>query len=290
MRQIIVSFSYIIDELFKNHLNKGYDNDRTINGFWTNDKLQEEVNKYENRKEFSEKNSKACHIAWSRKIMDKLFKNHPNNGYIDREEWRENSYIIYAYELEEFNKVYVGLTNNIKRRDRDHVFDEREGLWIFCKENDIHYPKYKIIETGLKSTDAQKQEKYWVEFYKNNGWKMFNISTPGSLGGFTVKWTKKSLQREADKYKTRYEFSKNNINAYSSAVRKKLLDELFKNHSNQGMVIKKSGYWTIDQIQKEADKYSTRGEFKEHSASAYQAAKGMLDHIFRNHKNKGYKN
>jgi hypothetical protein len=47
-------------------------------------------------------------------------------------------------------------------------------------------------------------------------------------------WTKEKLQEEANKYLTRNDFRKNNINAYSYSKTKKILNELFKTHLNQG--------------------------------------------------------
>jgi hypothetical protein len=180
----------------------------------------------------------------------------------------------------------------MKRRDKDHIFDEKEKMSIFCKENDIPYPKYKILEENLTSVDAQRQEKYWESFYKNNGWLMFNIAKPGSLGSASKKWTKKALQEEVNKYRTRGEFQSKGKGAYGAALRKGLLDELFKNHLNLGRTDKQVifGYWTEEKLQEEANKYKTRGEFQEKNASAYQAAvkKQIIGKLFNDHSNKGY--
>ena len=194
---------------------------------------------------------------------------------------------IYAYELEDFNKVYVGLTNDMKRRDREHLFSEKEKMSLFCKENDIPLPKYKILEEDLKSTEAQKQEKYWVDFYKDNGWKMFNITKTGSLGGATIIWTKKALQDFANKCETREDFRKNSGAAWA-VKNKKTIDELFKNHPNNGF---KEDFWTIKKLQEEANKYETIKDFRENSSGAYYSAKSkkILDKIFKNHYNNGNK-
>ena len=212
---------------------------------------------------------------------------------------------------------------------------------LFCKENDIPYPKYKILEEDLKSTEAQKQEKYWVDFYKDNGWKMFNITKTGSLGGATIIWTKKALQdfankcetredfrknsgaawavknkktidelfknhpnngfkedfwtikklqEEANKYETIKDFRKNSLLAYRSAWGKKVLNQLFKNHINNGHIINPPNYWTIEKLQEEANKYKTRMEFRKSENTAYSIAssKGLIDELFKNHLNKGF--
>ncbi len=186
--------------------------------------------------------------------------------------------------------VYVGLTNNIKRRDRDHLFSEKEALSIYCIENDIPLPKPIILEKDIDAKTAQKQEKYWIDYYKNNGWEMFNIAKPGSLGRFTIKWTKPKLQKEADKYETRAEFRKKNPTASNAARSKKLMDKLFKNHTNQGRTINPDGYWTKERLQEEANKYETRGEFLKKDRKSYMASYrlNLVDELFKNHPNKGY--
>lgn len=279
----------IINELFKNHKNKGYTDKQKISGYWTKEKIQTEADKYLTRKDFL-KNSPSVHSAYGKKIMDELFKNHINEGYLDKEEWKENSYVIYVYELTEFNNAYVGLTNNINRRDKDHVFNQNEKLNKFCKNNNIPYPKYIILEENLKSTEAVKKEKYWLDYYKNNGWEMFNIAKTGSLGSVHTKWTKKSLQIEANKYINRREYQIKNSASYKSATSNGLLDELFKYHKNNGYTKNKNGYWTKELLQIEAGKYLTRNKLYLNNGSAYNAALklNILDEIFKHLPNNGY--
>ena len=283
----------LLNNLFKNHINNGYIQIQKKSGYWTKEKLQEEANKYETRHEFRKNNYSAHTQATKHKLLDELFKNHTNQGYSDKEDWNENSYVIYSYELIDFNKVYVGLTNNVKRRDKEHLFNEKTELNKFCKENNLSFPKYKILEENLTSTEAKMKEKYWVDFYKDNGWKMFNIFSTGGLGYIKIKWTKKALQKEANKYITRGDFQKYNPSAYNSAVDKKIIDELFKNHYNNGYSEKQQvkGYWTEEILQKEINKYQTRVELKKNNIKAYDAAcaKKLLDKLFSNHINNGFK-
>lgn len=282
----------LMDKLFNYHINFGYSDRQVISGYWTEEKLQEEADKYISRKEFRDSNRAAYSAAFKKNLLDSLFKNHINKGYSDKEEWKENSYVIYVYELEEFNSAYVGLTNNIIRRDRDHLFDEKEKLGLFCKENDIPYPNYKVLEENLTSLEAKRQENYWKKFYENNGWVMFNIAKPGALGSASRKWTKKSLQEEVDKYKTRSEFQKKNGGAYMTALKKGIVNDLFKNHTNLGYTDKQMifGYWTEERLQKEVSKYKSRREFQINSKGAYTAAvsKKILNKLFNEFPNQGY--
>ena len=282
----------LLDELFKNHPNNGYSENIKPRYYWSKENLQEEADKYETRDDFRRNNYNAYQTAIKQKILDELFNYHINQGYLDKEEWKENSYVIYVYELEDFNMAYVGLTNDVIRRNKEHLLEEKRKINIFCKENNIPYPKYKILEENLKSTEAQRQEKYWINFYKDIGWEMFNIAKAGGLGSVSKIWTKKALQEEANKYETRREFQKNNLNAYSQAVSKRLLDELFKNHSNNGYSEnqKISGYWTKERLQDEVNKYETRDEFKRNSVGAHTSSlrQKLLDELFKNHSNDGY--
>ena len=222
-----------LPKLFENHSNNGYSEKQKILGYWTIEKLQEECNKYETRKELRENNYAAYVTSKRKKLLNKLFENHINEGYIDKDEWTENCYTIYVYELINFNKSYVGLTNNIYRRDKEHLFGD-ELLINFCKNNNMALPKYIILEENLKSTDAQKREKYWLEYYKANNWEMFNISKTGSLGSASKIWNKKKLQMEVNKYNNRKDFKNYCKKGYYAASRRKILDELFKNHLNKG--------------------------------------------------------
>ena len=274
--------------MFKNHENQGYTTKKYHH--WSKEEIQEEVNKYQTRGEFQKNSKQSYYAAMRMKNIDELFKNHKNNGYSENN-WEENCYVIYVYELKEYNKAYVGLTNNINRRDKEHLFGDKE-LNKICKENKISYPEYKILEKNLKSIEAKNQEEYWVNFYKNTGWEMLNISKPGSLGKIQRKWNLKILKTEVSKYETRGDFNKNNRNAYKAAMRMNIIDDLFKNHKNNGYSEnkKQSGYWSKDTLQNEVNKYQTRKEFIKNSYTAYTIARKMniIDDLFRNHKNNGY--
>lgn len=283
----------LIDDLFKDHNNQGLSDQREFDGFWTKERLQKEANKCQTRIEFQKKYPRAYNAASKKKMIDELFSGHFNDGYLDREEWKENSYVIYVYELKEFNKAYVGLTNDVKRRDIEHLWDEKTKLNNFCRENNLQFPKYKILEEDLNSIEARNQEIYWVNFYKENGWEMFNIAKPGSIGGNKVTWTRKKLKELASKYKTRKELRIDNPSAYDAALKYKIVDDLFKDHSNKGYLYKEPNEktnWTKEMLQEEANKYKTRREFLINNTRAYNFAykHDLLNDLFKNHPNQGF--
>ena len=94
-------------------------------------------------------------------------------------------YLIYAYEELKTHSVYVGLTNNINRRDKEHrnkIFND--SLFRFCKQNDVDIPVVKILKSNLTSTTARKYEYEFWHKYKEDGWNMINCeSALGYLGG-----------------------------------------------------------------------------------------------------------
>lgn len=281
----------LIDELFKNHINNGYTKKQVKEGYWTIEALQKEANKYETRGEFRSSNFKAYKRASVKKILDKLFEKHINNGYLKKEKYKENNYVIYVYEFKKYNIAYIGLTNDINRRDKQHIWNKKEKMSLYCKENNISLPKYKILEKELISNEAQLKEQYWIDVYKKNNWDLFNSSKGGALGGNKTKWNKNKLKTITKKYKNRNEFRINNNLAYVAACRKKILDELFENHPNNGFLVKRNGYWTKENIKKEAKKYKYRSDFSKYNGSVYNAALklNILNYVFKNHKNNGFK-
>ena len=80
---------------------------------------------------------------------------------------------------------------------------------------------------------------------------------------------KENVFEEARKYKTRWEFQKGCIGAYTSAYKNKWLDEIDWFVSPQ----KPKGYWTREKVFEEAKKYQTIGEFQKGCISAYIVAR-----------------
>lgn len=136
--------------------------------------------------------------------------------------------LIYAYIFSD-NYVYIGLTCNINRRDKQHV------------DKDINSPVYKHIQsTGLQPTkelltdyidvkESVKMEKYYIKYYKNLGYKLLNSNKSGQLGGVTVKWDYENTKKIALSCNNTTDFRKNYSGAYTAAVKNCWLDEFFPN-------------------------------------------------------------
>jgi hypothetical protein len=130
------------------------------------------VKKYKTLKELRINNYQV-YVAIHRNKWNELIDNLPKEG---------GDYLrtIYSYEFKKYNSVYVGLTFDIKKRDIDH---HRKGtVFNFTKEHNISFFEPKILEKDVEYYSAGAKEAYYINFYKNNGWKLLNKVKAGSLG------------------------------------------------------------------------------------------------------------
>lgn len=104
-------------------------------------------------------------------------------------------------------------------------------------------------------------------------------------------WDKKSCKKEALKYKTKTEFSKESSRAYCVAWENDWLDDICKHMTSTQ---KPKGYWTYENCKKEALKYSSRCEFEKGTGAAYVTARRndwlneICEHMIQTRNPKGY--
>lgn len=97
-------------------------------------------------------------------------------------------------------------------------------------------------------------------------------------------WTNKKIQEEALKYSTKNEFKNGSVGAYNAARKNDILNKVcshmpkhvYKFGQNHPAFI-----WSLEELQKEALKYSNKPEFAKSNSSAYTVAykNGLLDRI-----------
>lgn len=243
---------------------------------WEYDTCYEEAKKYKSKIEFQKNSGGAYHVA-------------RENGWLDDYSWfqkpvvsEKHIYLVYKYEDADVNAVYVGLTNNIKQRHREHC----KGHLIHGKRKyDIVYryfhdtlgkevPEPIVLHRDILADDAKEYEKKYVEQFLNDGKLVLNIAKTGSLGGYGI-WTKESCKNEAKKYKSRSEFAIKSNGAYEAARKNGWLDSYTWFEEKR----KKDGYWTYDTCHEEAKKYRSRRAFGMNCGTAYRVARknGWLD-------------
>ena len=245
------------------------------NGYWNYETCMEESKKYNTRSEFKKGSSGAYYVA-------------RKNGWLDKYTWlkderfdlyKDNIDSVYVYEFKEFNCAYVGRTLIRLQKDRDkaHIFHtDNDAVAKFAKEHNISVPEPIYLEENLTLEDGAKQEEYWFNKYKEDGWTMLNSAKTGSIGALGKgKWNKKTCMEESKKYNTRSEFSNGCSRAYNVARENGWLDEYtwFKR------LVKPNGYWDCEKCMEESKKYKSRSEFQKGSKGAYEVAlkNGWLD-------------
>lgn len=244
--------------------------DRKPVGYWTYDKVKKVAQKYTNRKDFMDNDSAAA--AWAKA-----------NGYWDdlTSDWDYlgslNFRGVYAWEFTD-KTVYVGLTDNFERREKEHLSDE--GVTVVSKhmkETGLR-PTFVKISDYLEVKEAQSLEECTIATYEDNGWISLNRAKAGGLGWCKRYWTLERVKEEAKKYNTKTSFKKGSYSAYNTAVKNGWMDEVTKGYKN--LLIR----WTPELVWKEVEKYNKLSEFRKHSSKAFHAARrlGIYDEI-KNH-------
>lgn len=106
------------------------------------------------------------------------------------------SRLVYAWEFPDQELAYIGLTGDEKKRAAAHTSLtalKTTAVSRFFRETGISFDKnknYKVLSkseanpSGLVSEDeAASLECYYMEKYKEDGWKLLNLAKCGSLGG-----------------------------------------------------------------------------------------------------------
>lgn len=230
--------------------------------YWTNEQIKKEALKYKTRVEWFNKNRSSYSIASKRGLLNDFCKHMTTNN--------RGKFIIYVFEFPD-NHYYVGLTRRRDERLKEHYTDSKSSVFKHIIKTNS-YPIYKVIwEETVYEHIAQKKENQWDNYYLKNNWFRLNKTSTGSLGSIKhKKWSTNKIKKEALNYKTKKEWYTFSPKSYDAAQRYNMIDECCKHMSNTK---KPKGYWTIDNIKKEALKYTSKMEWKKNSSSYSKACK-----------------
>lgn len=175
-----------------------------------------------------------------------------------------HNYVIYCYKDEDNKTIYVGLTNNLKKRDYGHRYSGSVYEYFASKT----LPKPEILLENLSANEAKKQEGFFVDLYKKQGWMILNKAKTGehssSLGSNNEQLTYEVCYESSKKYRTKTEFQKGDVGAYRKALNMGWLKGWFSNVERKR--------WTREKCYEEARKYKTKSEFRKKNQSAYNSA------------------
>lgn len=167
---------------------------------------------------------------------------------------------------------YVGKTNNIKRRMRQHCNEVKKGntlavynkLRKVLKEN-VHMNKtnmFKIIESDLSEKESDIRETYHIKKYTKKGIKLKNLTLGGTGAiGFTSLLFKKCLRTR----------KKNKNTKHSEETKLKI------SLSNKGVPKSKEHKKALSKGWEKRKKKYPNGISLEHRANASKTSKGKIN-------------
>lgn len=187
---------------------------------------------------------------------------------------------IYIYCDKENMVAYIGRTNNIATRHRQHNRrDYRNGKYDVVRRYFVEsglfsqLPEPIILEDKLTASESQEREDFYIRQYRNIGWRMLNSGKTGanisSLGSYIIKWNYDSCHNIALTCKTRKEFEKKNASAYSMAKSRGWIDDWLPISSH---FHPKQVDWTEELCKQIAEKYVFLKDFHQNDPLAYNAA------------------
>ena len=95
-----------------------------------------------------------------------------------------NNYCVYVLiDPKTKESAYVGITNNIRRRTRQHIgvtcggsrFVIEGSIWR-NRIADMGNVDYEILESGLAKKQARERERYWIDKKWREGHALINAS------------------------------------------------------------------------------------------------------------------
>lgn len=203
---------------------------------WNKENCEQEAKKYQYAHDFrlhapgalnvAKRNGWYATYTWLKRLPAK------------EKDFTRNTCSIYAYEFSEFHAVYVGLTNSVIRRDKEHRNkNSKSSVNKFAIMQSCTIPIPKIMESNIPREDSGKREHHWVNFYLDNGWNIINEAKTGeresSLGAVSnLKWNRKAIKKVAEECNFDLTIFCHKYSGAYNAIKNRypeMLEELFPN-------------------------------------------------------------
>lgn len=220
---------------------------------WNYESCYEEARKFKTRGEFARLSGSAYNKARKHKWLDDYIW--LKDERLDLAEGKID--LVYSYEFIEENAVYIGRTliKRSKERDKQHLF-KMDSVSTFAKEMDIPVPEMKVLESGLTLKEGVQKEAWWIEKYREDGWRILNKAKAGSY-------------EEAKKYETLEEFKTTSGSAYAVACKNGWIDDYDWLERKR---IRRGTWSSYEKCYQEALKYTRRCDFEKSSNSAFASS------------------
>lgn len=196
----------------------------------------------------------------------------------------KRTYVIYAYEDIVNKFVYVGLTNNIERRIKEHRKKNYKNnirkydiVRQYFEDNGLVLPEPKILQSGINGFEAQELEDKFKMKYIEDGWNIINTGKTGkgtsSLGNLSYTYpTREECARIVSQCKGRKEVETKHRRVYMT-IYKNGWDDLFPPRMARRQ---KEDYIKL------ASRYKSRKDLIVNNIKLYKRIKsnGWIDEIF----------
>lgn len=245
---------------------------RALPNHWTKENCRSEASKYETRSEFE----KSCLGAYTKARRKDWLDDICTHMHF-RQRGVQGKKKLYLLKWIKEHKIYIGITNNPKRRINDHIKNSSNSVVKLLIQN-RKLPVTEIVSDWLDFKEIVKAEQKSIDEFERLGWEVLNIAKGGALGGTTLKWTEEKCAKQALKYKTRGAFEENESGCYKAALRLGIYDEIC---GHMKFIKYPNGYWTKERCQNEALKYKARTKFSNCNGAAYNVClrNNWLDEI-----------
>lgn len=155
----------LLDELFPDR--------RVTHEEYSDEYLIAEAKKYPNKRELRKRAYWLLTAIRSHKLQKQAYE---HMDVLGNRRYR----MIYAYEFPD-HSVYVGLTFDYNKRDKEHKIQPGSAVKKYMKRTGLT-PVHKSLTGYVPVKDAQRLEGEYVEKYHSNGWKILNIAKTGGAG------------------------------------------------------------------------------------------------------------
>ena len=249
-------------------------------GYWTKEKCHEESLKYSKRIDFCNNSSSAYTKSLKMNWIDDICSHMITIGNLYNR-------CIYVAKFSD-NSCYVGLTYDIKKREKNHLTNKKSTVYQHIKKTGLQ-PVFEQLTDYIDINESKKKENEFVLLYKKD-YFILNKRKTGSIGGHK-KWIKETCKEESLKYTIKKDFRTKSSGAYRVAYKQGWLDEICEHMEKSTK--KPNGYWTKDRCEEEILKYKTKTELFKNNQTIHQVIKKngwyeLYDNLIITNKPNGY--
>ena len=220
------------------------------------DEMVEELKKYRTLSEARSKD--LC-------LIEHLRKTKEGKKFVDMLEransaWKRGIY-SYEFRISKSKFVYVGLTCNFERRDREHRHLKDSAIYNFAIEHNLEIPKMKKETDYLDWDLASEQEQKFMDMYQEQGYKLINKIPGGGLGAVCLKRTYTLEEAKNDILQNRYK-NINDISHRNATLYRQILNHIIEGDEGWAELMPQKtrrhpNYWTKDRVKEIFEKFDS---------------------------------